>query len=375
MKSEPMYRKIYQDLYHGIQNGTYPVGSKLPSEKELSNTYGVSRITSQKAIEILADKGYVMRQPGKGTFVIETDGQTRAEDVELFVDNETSAEEEGEAPIQVGVIMDSLGVAFGCELLRGIEYECRRRGFLMQLRLTYGSMEHEKYAILDMCKSGVKGLIFMSVQDEAYNEEILKLYLKQFPMVLIDRELKGIPVPVVTTDNYNASIALTTRLIELGHEKICFVSNSSKQTSTVNERFTGYCHAMSSNGLVTDESLWVRNVDAYLPNEDDTIEEEHISREWLSEYVDAHPEVTAFYAAEYSMAKLMHEILEEKGLLKEKELAFFDSVDEAADMLEHYPHVVQKQYQMGVTATRMLAHRIRGEEVTGREDVPFETYF
>lgn len=48
MKQLPLYEQIYNDIIEGIENGTYKKGDRLPSEKELSEKYCVSRITSKK---------------------------------------------------------------------------------------------------------------------------------------------------------------------------------------------------------------------------------------------------------------------------------------------------------------------------------------
>lgn len=62
-----MYKKIYDDLLEAIEKGIYSPGSKLPSEKELMEQYNVSRITSKKALEMLADQNIIVRMPGKGS--------------------------------------------------------------------------------------------------------------------------------------------------------------------------------------------------------------------------------------------------------------------------------------------------------------------
>ena len=67
VKRDPLYLKIYNDLLAGIKNGTYALGSRLPSEKELSSNYDVSRITSKKALEMLAEQNMITRMPGKGS--------------------------------------------------------------------------------------------------------------------------------------------------------------------------------------------------------------------------------------------------------------------------------------------------------------------
>jgi GntR family transcriptional regulator len=43
----------------------------IPSERELSDTYGVSRMTARHALSLLENEGYVYRRPPRGTFVAE----------------------------------------------------------------------------------------------------------------------------------------------------------------------------------------------------------------------------------------------------------------------------------------------------------------
>lgn len=71
VKQIPLYEQIYEEIRAKIEERGYQVGDRLPSEKELSEQYHVSRITSKKAVELLAEEGLVTRIPGKGTFVIE----------------------------------------------------------------------------------------------------------------------------------------------------------------------------------------------------------------------------------------------------------------------------------------------------------------
>ena len=204
MVGEILYRKIYKDIIDGITDGTYPTGSRLPSEKELAEQYGVSRVTSKRALEMLADRGIVFRQPGKGTFVT---GERPAPEPEEPVEEQPVPALEKQ--IVIGVVFDSIGSSFGMEILTGIEYECTRRNMQMMLRFTYGSIEAEKKALRGMRATGAVGVILMSAQNKSYNDEVLKLYLDKFPLVMVDRALKGIPIPVVTTDNYKAGYELT----------------------------------------------------------------------------------------------------------------------------------------------------------------------
>lgn len=68
-KSAPLYQQIYDDIKGAIKDGVYKVDEKIPSEAELSEEYGVSRITVRRAIEDLCSDGYLTKMQGRGTFV------------------------------------------------------------------------------------------------------------------------------------------------------------------------------------------------------------------------------------------------------------------------------------------------------------------
>ena len=382
MTGTPMYRQIYDDLLRGISDGTYPPGCRLPSEKELAEMYSVSRITSKKALEMLADRAVIMRKPGKGSFVLEAIREDTLQaaffsDDAADPDSRNGRNGDGETDTTttqrtlIGVILDYFDPSFGVELIQGIEYECRRREADMLLRITYGSSEAEAEAISDMRARGAGAILLMCAQNETYNEHILKLCVEKYPLVLIDRELKGLPVPAVTTDNYGASCRLTEYLIEKGHRNICFLSHSFKNTSTVSERFFAYRDTMSRHLLETDERLWITDMDQFLPTEDDIpIEEQDILKRLIA-YIRDNPDVTAFYAVNFRLGNLIWQVLRQEHA-DEKEVVCFDwiNMDELFPVL--MTHVEQDQFQMGVTAVRLAIHRMRGEEPAGRTLIPYK---
>lgn len=65
----PLYRQLADLLRAAVQDGTYPAGSKLPSEATLQQEHGLARDTVRAAIGILRDEGLVVTLPGRGTFV------------------------------------------------------------------------------------------------------------------------------------------------------------------------------------------------------------------------------------------------------------------------------------------------------------------
>jgi GntR family transcriptional regulator len=68
--SLPLHSRLEQRLREKIESHEWPTGFQLPSERELCESYGVSRITVRRALKDLAVHNLVRSTPGKGTFVI-----------------------------------------------------------------------------------------------------------------------------------------------------------------------------------------------------------------------------------------------------------------------------------------------------------------
>lgn len=65
----PIYIQIKDLIIEKIKRGEYSNGSKLPSERELSRQYGVSRMTARNALNEIVREGWAFRDNVKGTFV------------------------------------------------------------------------------------------------------------------------------------------------------------------------------------------------------------------------------------------------------------------------------------------------------------------
>lgn len=65
----PLYQQLMEDIKFSIENGKYRYDDKIPTEPELSSSYGVSRITVRRAVDELCNEGYLIKKQGKGTFV------------------------------------------------------------------------------------------------------------------------------------------------------------------------------------------------------------------------------------------------------------------------------------------------------------------
>lgn len=65
----PWYQRIKMDLMDAIRRGELVLGSRLSSERDLSQQYAVSRMTVRQALVELETEGYLRRIQGRGTFV------------------------------------------------------------------------------------------------------------------------------------------------------------------------------------------------------------------------------------------------------------------------------------------------------------------
>lgn len=68
-RPEPLWHQVSQTLSASIEQGIWSPGDQLPTESELCELLGVSRITIRHAIRKLEEQGLVRKEHGRGTFV------------------------------------------------------------------------------------------------------------------------------------------------------------------------------------------------------------------------------------------------------------------------------------------------------------------
>lgn len=65
----PVYMRLQHLIRQAIETRRLAGGSALPSERDLGDSYGLSRVTIRKAIDGLVEAGLLERRQGAGTFV------------------------------------------------------------------------------------------------------------------------------------------------------------------------------------------------------------------------------------------------------------------------------------------------------------------
>lgn len=69
MTNGPKYRQVEQYIIKEIKKGNLKTGDQIMTEEQLCEKFGFSRMTVNKALNLLSESGYITRTPGKGSFV------------------------------------------------------------------------------------------------------------------------------------------------------------------------------------------------------------------------------------------------------------------------------------------------------------------
>lgn len=347
MEDQPLYRRIYNYLLEGISSGRYEAGARLPSENELCETFKVSRITSKRALELLADQGFILRRTGKGSYVIGS-GNSESRTSGLLQ--------------TIGFIIPDFSDSFGTKLISSIEETCTALGYQLVLRQTREHAEEEEKAISSL--SGAAGILLVPIHGELYNSGILKLIYNKRPVVFVDRKMRGLAAPTITSNNLAAAEAGVMHLLSLGHRNIAFFSGPVSHTSTVEDRYHGFIQGFAKFGASHNpahfcqntSSLWTLPVSEAKINEDVEIAARHLK---------AYPSISAAFAVEHSLALIVKAAAESLGRRVPEDFSIltFDAPP-CITGLPPITHMRQDEYAMGKEAVKALHRIISGSEAS-----------
>ena len=260
--------------------------------------------------------------------------------------------------------------AFEIGLLEGVEARTAELGLNLIVRRTHGRQDVEEQVIDSLMNSElVDGLIVFAVNGDYYNRSLLRLVLDRVPLVLADRALNGIAACAVTTDNHAAALELTGTLLAMGHEHLAFVSAPVNNTTSLEGRLEGFRGAFAHRGRSENTQHFLTTLRS-TPNMPSVSGDTDADREAIAQLLDEHPEITAFVAAEYQFAVLVHEVLASLGRLDDRTIACFDMPD--LPFAPHdFLHVRQDERAMGRLAVDLLVAQVEGDAVLPVSIIPY----
>ena len=352
---QTLYKRIYNKVVEKIINNEYVEGDKLPTENELALQYDVSRITSKKALDQLAQDGYIKRIQGKGSYVLGEDEIKVKKTVEI---NNTKPIESLKNHLLIGVVMSDFNSNYGIEMLAGMEHELEKNNSFMIIKRSYDDQTIEKKVIEELLGIGIDGLLVIPVHGQFYNPTILKLILEDFPVVVVDRQLKGLPASFVGTNNILAAKNAVDYLFEQGHRNIAFVSAPIKNTPLI-DRVEGIKKGYSENGAVWDQSkLWLTDIGNYVPGRE-IYENKEQEFQQLLQKIEENPETTCIFALEYGIANFIEKAAKKLGKKIPDDISII-CFDEPKTYTgdSYFTHIKQEEEKIGRWAIKLLIEQL-----------------
>ncbi|WP_127356585.1 GntR family transcriptional regulator [Actinacidiphila soli] len=83
---EPLWVQAAQVIERRVTDGSLPAGRRLPAERELSDEFGISRVTLRKALHHLVERGVLHSSHGRGWYAAERTDREWPNSLESFTE-------------------------------------------------------------------------------------------------------------------------------------------------------------------------------------------------------------------------------------------------------------------------------------------------
>ena len=352
----PLYRQIYNYLLDQINRGEIKMGGKIPSENDLADQFDVSRITSKKALDLLAQENIIERVQGKGSYVVELN------DREIIPDILEEGNEDKKI-LRIGLVIPGFSDDYGRELIQAIASHADRHQALLLIKFTHEKIKNEENAITELLLAEVDGIIILPIHGDYYNPKILELVLQKFPIVLADRYLRGIPATSVSTDNTRGTREATEYLFSLGHQHIAYITPPYDGTTVLEDRTKGFQLAHTQQNMLLNPHYLCTNNAADLVYSIEKRNELDKEIDKLKQFIKENPEITAFVTCRYSLAKVLANVIQSLNMTVPQDYSIicFDSPNQMFGK-PPFTHICQKEKEMGKQAVELLMAQIKGEK-------------
>ncbi|GFN33370.1 LacI family DNA-binding transcriptional regulator [Paenibacillus xylaniclasticus] len=186
------------------------------------------------------------------------------------------------------------------DMIWGLEKSVRAKGWNAVITPIDAEMEAGLVLPRHCTEMTYKGIILFGIVERAYAKRVWEL---DVPLVMLDSYHRGLPCPVVATDNIEGAYEAVEFLIRSGHRNIGFIGPTNL-TSSHEERWFGYWKAMTDNGLSIDPAqTTVKSVSF------------HHSAEEIRSLLDRLGHwPTAFFCSNDRIAYLLADELEKRGM-------------------------------------------------------------
>jgi len=249
----------------------------------------------------------------------------------------------------LALLVSDITNPFWTTIARGVEDEAQGQGYSVLLCNTDESLAKQQRYLDLLIGQQVDGVIIAPFDSDA--QHLDKLRQRNIPTVIIDRRIEGWEVDSVRGDSVSGAQALVQHLIQLGHRQIAVVSGP-RNTSTAEDRITGYRRALEAAGIPVDSRLIRRG--EYRAT---------IGEELTHQLLDEGLRPTAVFATNNAIAMGVIDALAKRGLRIPQDLALvsFDDLPDISHLFPFLTVLAQPAYDMGANAAQLLLSRLSSE--------------
>lgn len=335
----PIYEQVKSYLKELIRQNSKNPHYKLPSENQLSLKFNISRIPAKRALQELEAEGLIYRKQGKGSFIKQENGA------------------DGER-ISVCLFLPNTVSVFINEIIAGVQDFFNTVDVELYITLTGNDSLVEETMVYSALNKNFNGFLVFPVVYHTYNDALLKLVLKRFPIVFLGRSLPGLNISSVCCDHYNQTYNATEYLIKEGHKDIGFISEPGESSISYLERLRGYRNCIYEN--LSQKHIHQIEIEFFHGNDTDTLNKSIDSA--IHRFFQIHRNISAVITTNNAAERLCL-YLSERGIAgNEITLMVFDKPEKNINFKDYNPIIIDQQpAQIGYKAAQQLYNQITAQ--------------
>lgn len=231
-KTSSKYQQCYQEILQYITVRQLKEGDKLPTEQQLTEMLGVSRITVRRAVSALEESGIVRKIQGSGTFLALSPTQSHTiKHVPMILPRDANDLE----------LLNAIQGADKC---------LSEHGCYLTPHFIHTSAEEERRILSQLIDRGTR-CVMLFPYDESQNQDYYsRLERSGVQLIFLDRISPHVSGCFVGCDNVKGGYLATSHLLRQGYRRIALLGRMPRtEAAGLAMRLLGYQDALEEYGI------------------------------------------------------------------------------------------------------------------------------
>ncbi|MDY4848678.1 MAG: LacI family DNA-binding transcriptional regulator [Bacilli bacterium] len=205
----------------------------------------------------------------------------------------------------IAILVPVINHPFFAEFVEELEHEALKKDYSLLLLTSQNSVEKENEIFLKIKRKEIDGAIFVTHYEHSEDQ------FKGYHLVSIDRHLSD-DIPIITSNNYEASYQAIEQLVLSGAKKIGFIGGKPMVESEVNLRYQAYLDVIKKYQLKAYDLFEIIEHG----NED----------QFADKFINLYPDVDAIFVSGFTLSEFVYHKFKQKGVKfpQDKQLVSYD---------------------------------------------------